>query len=159
MHSMDFKYVRIQGKELAKNTMYAKGIFSMCWQLIQDDVMDPEDADLFREIDGWFADNLPWPPQCKNQEPVVCWFKTENSNEMLKMIRPALWLLERYNHPYFLVYTNSPGEIVYEYQYQIATKTDGFLQIDELQSSWSPDAECTAQDTATDTNDEPGHSE
>ena len=65
-------YVRIQGKELAKNTMYAKGIFSMCWQLIQDDVMDPEDADLFREIDGWFADNLPWPPQCKNQEPVVC---------------------------------------------------------------------------------------
>ena len=159
MHNMDFKYVRIQGKELAKNTMYAKGIFSMCWQLIQDDVMDPEDADLFREIDGWFADNLPWPPQCKNQEPVVCWFKTENSNEMLKMIRPALWLLERYNHPYFLVYTNSPGEIVYEYQYQIATKTDGFLQIDELQSSWSPDAECTAQDTATDTNDEPGHSE
>ena len=159
MHSMDFKYVRIQGKELAKNTMYAKGIFSMCWQLIQDDVMEQEDADLFREIDGWFADNLPWPPQCKNQEPVVCWFKTENSNEMLKMIRPALWLLERYNHPYFLVYTNSPGEIVYEDQYQIATKTDGFLQIDELQSSWSPDAECTAQDTATDTNDEPGHSE
>lgn len=159
MHSMDFKYVRIQGKELAKNTMYAKGIFSMCWQLIQDDVMEQEDADLFREIDGWFADNLPWPPQCKKQEPVVCWFKTENSNEMLKMIRPALWLLERYNHPYFLVYTNSPGEIVYEDQYQIATKTDGFLQIDELQSSWSPDAECTAQDTATDTNDEPGHSE
>ena len=29
---MKFKYVRIQGKELAKNTMYAKGIFSMCWQ-------------------------------------------------------------------------------------------------------------------------------
>lgn len=159
MHSMDFKYVRIQGKELAKNTMYAKGIFSMCWQLIQDDVMEQEDADLFREIDGWFADNLPWPPQCKKQEPVVCWFKTENSNEMLKMIRPALWLLERYNHPYFLVYTNSPGEIVYEDQYQIATKTDGFLQIDELQSSWSPDAECTAQNTATDTNDELGHSE
>ena len=72
MHSMDFKYVRIQGKELAKNTMYAKGIFSMCWQLIQDDVMEQEDADLFREIDGWFADNLSWPPQCKNQEPVVC---------------------------------------------------------------------------------------
>ena len=114
MSSTHFKYVRIQGKELAKNTMYAKGIFSMCWQLIQDDVMGPEDADLFREIDAWFAENLPWPPPCKNQEPVVCWFKTDNSDEMLKMIRPALWLLERYNHPYFLVYTNSPGEIVYE---------------------------------------------
>ena len=140
MSKMDFKYVRIQGKELAKNTMYAKGIFSMCWQLIQDDVMDQEDADLFREIDSWFAENLPWPPPCKNQEPVVCWFKTDNSEEMLKMIRPAMWLLERYNHPFFLGYTNSPGEIVYEDQYQIAAKVDGFLQIDELQRSWSPDS-------------------
>ena len=138
MGKMDFKYVRIQGKELAKNTMYAKGIFSMCWQLIQDDVMEQEDADLFREIDGWFAEHLPWPPPCKNQEPVVCWFKTDNSEEMLKMIRPAMWLLERYNHPFYVVYTNFPGEIVYEDQYQIAAKTDGYLQIDELQSSWSP---------------------
>ena len=139
MNRMQFKYVRIQGKELAKNTMYAKGVFSMCWKLIQDDTMDPEDAELFREIDGWFAENLPWPPQCMNREPVVCWFKTENSDEMLKMIRPAMWLLERYNHPYFLVYTNTPGEIVYEDQYQIAAKVDGFLQIEELQASWAPD--------------------
>ena len=112
MKALNFKYIRIQGKELAKNTMHAKGIFSMCWQLVQNDVMIEEDADLFCEIDGWFADNLPYPPQCKAQEPVVCWFKTENSEEMLKMIRPAMWLLERYNHPYFVVYTNTPGEIV-----------------------------------------------
>jgi hypothetical protein len=139
MSLLQFKYVRIQGKELARNTMYAKGIFSMCWGLIQQDVMEPEDADLFREIDDWFAENLPWPPQCKNRESVICWFKTENSQEMMKMIRPALWLLERYHHPYFLVYTNSPGEIVYEDQYQVAVKTDGVLQIDELQPSWSPE--------------------
>ena len=37
---MNFKYVRIHGQELAENTMYAKGVFSMCWQLIQNDVMD-----------------------------------------------------------------------------------------------------------------------
>ncbi|MBQ2658490.1 MAG: hypothetical protein IJF87_07990 [Erysipelotrichaceae bacterium] len=135
---MKFKYVRIQGKELAKNTMYAKGVFSMCWQLLQSGTMEQEDADLYREIDDWFAHHLPWPPQCKKQEPVVCWFKTENSDEMLKMIRPALWLLEKYNHPFYLVYTNFPGEIVYEDQYQIAARVDGFLQIDELQESWSP---------------------
>ena len=139
MSRLQFKYVRIQGKELARNTMHAKGVFSMCWQMIQDDTMDEEDADLYREIDSWFAENLPWPEPCKRQEPVVCWFKTENSDEMMKMIRPALWLLERYNHPYFLVYTNTPGEIVYEDQYQIAAKVDGFLQIDELQESWSPE--------------------
>ena len=32
--SKKFKYVRIQGTELAENTMYAKGIFSMCVQLV-----------------------------------------------------------------------------------------------------------------------------
>ena len=138
MADLKFKYVRIQGKALARNTMHAKGVFSICWQLVQDKVMDEEDESLFREIDGWFAENLPWPPQCMNRESVVCWFKTENSQEMMKMIRPALWLLEKYHHPYFLVYTNSPGEIVYEDQFQVVAKTDGFLQIDELQPSWSP---------------------
>jgi hypothetical protein len=139
MSSLKFKYVRIQGKELARNTMHAKGVFSMCWQMVQNDVMEAEDADLFREIDAWFVDNLPFPPQCRDQEPVVCWFKTENSEEMLKMLRPAMWLLDRYRHPYFLVYTNDPGEIVYEDRYQIAARADGFLSIEELQPSWSPE--------------------
>ena len=135
---MEFKYLRIQGLELAENTLYAKGIFSMCMQLIQNDVMDEEDAALYREIDSWFADILPFPPQCRNQEKVACFFKTENSREMMKMIRPALWLLEKYHHPYYLVYTNTPGEIVYEDQYQVAVKVPGVLQIEKLQESWSP---------------------
>ena len=136
---MKFKYVRIQGKELAANTKYAKGVFSMCWQLIQNDTMIDEDADLYREIDDWFASHLPWPEPCKRQEKVVCFFKTENSEEMMKMIRPALWLLERYNHPYYLVYTNTPGEIVYEDKYQVVVKVPGTLTIEELQESWSPE--------------------
>ena len=138
MFHLDYKYVRIQGLELAPNTMYAKGIFSMCWQLIQDEVMDEEDVGLYREIDSWFSEALPWPPQCKNQEKVVCFFKTENSDEMMKMIRPALWLLEKYHHPYFLVFTNTPGEIVYEDQYQVAVKVTGKLRTDKLQENWSP---------------------
>ena len=139
MNMPNFKYVRIQGKELARNTMQGKGIFSMCWKMIQEDTMEEEDADLYREIDDWFAENLPWPPQCKNQEAVVCWFKTENSKEMMKMIRPAMWLLERYNHPYYLIFTNTPGEIVYEDHYQIAAKADLELRIEEVPPSWSPE--------------------
>ena len=123
MAALNFKYVRIQGRELATNTMHAMGVFSMCWQLLQNGSMEKEDADLFREIDAWFSENLPWPAPCQNQESVVCWFKTENADEMLKMIRPALWLLTRYNHPFFLVYTNDPGEIVYEDRYQVAVRT------------------------------------
>ena len=50
-----------------------------------------------------------------------------------------MWLLERYNHPYYVVYTNFPGEIVYEDQYQVACKTDGRLTIENVPESWSPE--------------------
>ena len=136
---MKYKYVRIQGQELAENTMYAKGVFSMCMELIINDVMDEEDRGLFEEIDSWFAEELPWPPPCKRQEQVVCFFKTENSDEMLKMIRPVLWLLEKYHHPYYVVYTNTPGEIVYEDKYQVVVKVPGVLKIDKTQKSWTPE--------------------
>ncbi len=120
----NYKYVRIQGRELAANTMYAKGIFSMCWTLIRSDVMEEEDADLFKEIDAWFAEILPFPPPCNSREKVVCFFKTENTEEMMKLIRPALWLLEKYHHPYYVVYTNDPGEIIYEDQYQVVVRVE-----------------------------------
>ena len=136
-----FKYVRIQGREVAENTKYAKGIFSMCWQLIQDNVMEEEDADLFREIDAWFADVLPYPPPCKRQEKVICFFKTENSEEMMKYITPAMWLLDKYHHPFFVVYTDSPGEIVYEDEYQVAVKVDDYIKVEKVQQSWTPEGE------------------
>ena len=134
---MKFKYVRIQGRELSPNTLFAKGIFSMCWQLIQNDVMDEEDADLFRAIDEWFSEILPYPPQCMNREPVVCYFKTENTAEMMKLITPAMWLLEKYKHPFYVVYTNFPGEIVYEDQYQVVVKAGDPIIIEEFQKSWT----------------------
>ena len=135
----DYKYMRIQGLDRAENTMYAKGVFSMLMQLIQNDEMDEEDKALHDELDEWFANELPWPEPCKRQEKVVCFFKTENTDEMMRMMRPMLWLLEKYKHPYYLVFTNTPGEIVYEDQYQVAVKVPGVLQIDKLQESWSPE--------------------
>ena len=132
---MDFKYVRIQGRELAANTMYNKGVFSMCWKLIQDDVMDEEDAQLYKEIDSIFAEILPFPEPCMRKERVVCFFKTENSDEMMKLIRPALWLLEKYHHPFFVVYTNDPGEIVYEDKYQVAVKIEDPI-IEHYEHTW-----------------------
>ena len=134
MAKVTYKYLRIQGKNLVRNTMFARGVFSVCMQLLESGKMEEEDADLFKELNNWFLDNLPLPPQCTNQDPVICWFKTENSDEMIKMIRPVLWLLERYEVPYYLLYTNTPGEIVYEDKYQIVTKTDGYIKIEDAPS-------------------------
>ena len=137
---MRFKYVRIQGRELAANTMVGKGVFSMCMDMLRNDEMIDEDRELFEEIDSWFAEKLPWPPQCKRQEKVVCFFKTENSEEMMNMAGPLMWLLERYNHPFYVVYTNTPGEeIVYEDQYQVVVRVSGELEIADVPESWSPE--------------------
>ena len=134
---MRYKYVRIQGKERSIHTNHEKGIFSMCWKLIQDDVMDEEDADLYKEIDKWFAEILPFPAPCERGEKVICYFKTENTEEMMKLITPALWLLEKYNHPYYLIYTNFPGEIVYEDQFQVAVKVDDSIIYEETENMGS----------------------
>ena len=138
---MKFKYCRIQGKELAANTRTGKGIFSMLNQLVADGKMDEEDVGLFKEIDEWFAEELPWPPQCRRQEKVICYFKTENTDMMMKMIQPLLWLLERYNHAYYVVYTNFPGEIVYEDDYQVVVKVDENIVVEDVQANWSPESE------------------
>jgi len=124
---------------LAANTRTAKGIFSMLNKMVEDGVMEEEDEGLFHEIDEWFAEELPWPPQCKRQEKVICYFKTENSDMMMKMINPLLWLLERYEHPYYVVYTNFPGEIVYEDEYQVVVKVDENIVIEDVQANWSPE--------------------
>ncbi len=119
---INLKYFRLQGKEFAANTKAPKGIFSMLRKLAADGTMVEEDVGLFKEIDSWIAEILPWPPQCQKKEKVICYFKTDNSQMMMKMIKPLLWLLDRYNKPYFMVSTNSPGEIVYEDDYQVVVK-------------------------------------
>ena len=139
--AIKFKYCRIQGKELAANTRTGKGIFSMFNQMITDGTIDEEDAGLFKEIDSWFAEELPWPPQCQRQEKVICYFKTENTQMMMKMINPLLWLLERYQHPYYVIYTNFPGEIVYEDDYQVVVKVDENVVIEDVQKGWGPELE------------------
>ena len=45
---MKFKYVRIQGRELAANTMVGKGVFSMCVDMLRGDEMEEEDLDMER---------------------------------------------------------------------------------------------------------------
>lgn len=137
---MDFqyKYMRIQGRNLVANTLTGKGVFGLCMELIRNRIMDQEDEELYMEIDSWFSENLPWPEPCKRQEKVICYFKTENSAEMVKWMKPVLWLLDRYSIPYYVVLTNSPGEIVYEDQYQIVVRADDII-IQPIPESWSPD--------------------
>lgn len=121
---MYFQYMRIQGRELSWVTKYPKGIFSICWKMIQNGEMDSTDEARFREIDRWFKEHLPEPEPCKNGEQVITLFKTETTAEMQAMIAPALQILDKYRHPYDVVYTNFVGTIVYEDPWQVAVRVE-----------------------------------
>lgn len=118
------RYMRIQGREDSWITGYPKGVFSICWRMIQDGIMQPEDEKSFREIDDWFKENLPEPEPCKNNEKVITFFKTGTTGEMQEKIAPAVRILDKYSHPYDIVYTNAVGTIVYEDEWQIAVRVE-----------------------------------
>ena len=115
-----YKYMRIQGREDSYITKYPKGIFSLCWNLVRDKKLTPEEEKLFVSIDGWFKENLPEPEPCKNHETVITFFKCDSTGFMLEKLRPAIDLLDKYDKPYDVVYTNFVGTIVYEDEWQIA---------------------------------------
>ena len=120
---MEFKYVRIQGRELSYVTKQPKGIFAMCWRMIYDGVMTQEDAAIFEAVDDWFKENLSEPLVCKSgEQAVITYFKVATAGHMLEKLEPAMKLLDRYNHSYDVVYTNFVGEIVYEDEYQVAVR-------------------------------------
>ena len=122
---MTFKYMRIQGRELSYVTKQPKGIFAMCWRMIYDGKMEEADAELFEKINEWFEQNLPNPEVCQSgDQAVITYFKTESTKEMIAQLEPALELLEKYNHPYDIVYTNFVENIVYEDEYQIAVRIE-----------------------------------
>jgi len=125
-----YKYVRIQGRELAEFTNYANGVFGIFRDFEKKHVMTEEDFSLYKELESFFCEELPWPPACNTRQRVICFFKTENADEMMRYMKPLLWLLERYNHPYDLIYTNFPGNIIYEDDFQIVVTIDDLVYAD-----------------------------
>ena len=120
----EMKYMRIQGREDSYITKYPKGIFSLCWNLIKDGILTDEEKDLFVTIDDWFKEVLPEPEPCVNHEKVITFFKCESTKEMYEKLKPAITLLDKYNKPYDIVYTNFVGEIVYQDDWQIAVRVE-----------------------------------
>ena len=115
-----YKYMRIQGRDDSYITKYPKGIFSLCWNLIEDKVLTAEEEQLFISIDEWFKAELPEPEPCKNHETVITFFKCGKTEHMIKKLEPAINLLDKYDKPYDVVYTNFVGTIIYEDEWQVA---------------------------------------
>ena len=117
------KYMRIQGEELAYKTKKPVGIFVLTWRRVRDGIYSEEDKNTYLEVDKWFKENLPEPPfygdNNDNSLGATTWFKTNNSSIMLEHIKPLLDLLDKYNVPYEIAYSDNPGKVIYEDDYQV----------------------------------------
>ena len=122
------KYIRIQGRETSWLTKKPAGIFALCWRCIRNGVFSEEEKELFIQTDNWFVENLPYPPfygennddADANTQGAITYFKNNHkTNDMLNHLLPALELLDKYQIPYDIIYTNYVGAIIYEDDYQV----------------------------------------
>lgn len=117
------KYMRIQGREIAYRTQKPVGVFVLNWRRIRDGVYSSGDAALYDETHKWFLEHLPEPPfygeNNDNPEGAVTWFKTEAYSEMSEKAQVLMSLLDKYNVPYDIVFSDYVGRIVYEDKWQV----------------------------------------
>lgn len=121
------KYVRIQVRYNGK-TGKPVGIFGACHHVVYNKYYNfnstDDDRKLFELTEKWFDENLPNPPfyDNGNTNNYITWFKSETSKKMLEKIIPLMNILDKYNVPYDMIYTNYVGNIVYEDEYQVAVE-------------------------------------
>jgi ribosomal protein S18 acetylase RimI-like enzyme len=130
MYEMNFNYVRIQGREMAYRTGMPVGIFTTVHRLLQTGLLTDEEKAIYYETDQiWFQENLPNPPFYNDDKPgkPITWFKTATTRFMVEKLQPLMGMLEKYSKPYDIVYTNFPGRIVYEDEWQVAVYCDNAI--------------------------------
>lgn len=117
------KYMRIQDRETAYRTGKPVGVFVLNWRRIRDGVYSKQDSDLYEETHKWFLKHLPEPPfygdNNDNPQGAVTWFKTEAYEEMEEKANVLTSLLDKYNIPYNIVFSDYVGKIVYEDKWQV----------------------------------------
>lgn len=67
-----------------------------------------------------YEENLPEPEPCINHKTVITFFKCATIKGMFEKLKLAIALLDKYDKPYDIVYTNFIGTIVYEDEWQVA---------------------------------------
>ena len=117
----EMSYVRVQVRYSGK-TGKPVGIFAAVCHLQDAGKLTETEKKLYADIEAWFEEHLPNPPFYENGNPdqAITFFKNNKTVHMLEKLLPLLQLLDKNTVPYDVVYTNFPGKIIYEDDYQVA---------------------------------------
>lgn len=118
------KYFRFCTDYQSPYTAQPYGIFIAVWHLIRDRKVTEDDAAIYWQTRTWFENNLPIPPYYEHGNPqkAVTWFKeSAMESHIVKKVNIYRDIATRYGTSIRLVSSESPGEIIYEDDYQVAT--------------------------------------
>lgn len=100
------------------------GVFIAVWHLIRDKKVSAEDESSYWKAREWFEEHLPIPPYHKEGNPqrAITWFK-ESAMESLIVSKLKVYqdIAKRYGTEIELISTESPGIIIYEDKFQVAS--------------------------------------
>jgi hypothetical protein len=115
------KYLRVQVRYSGK-TGKPVGIFVAVYHLMNAGALSEEETQRYKDIEAWFEECLPNPPfyDDGNPDKAITYFKNNTTSHMLERVMPLMGLLDKYEVPYDVVYTNYPGKIIYEDDFQVA---------------------------------------
>lgn len=118
------KYFRFCADYVSPYTRQRYGIFIAVWHLVRDKKVSPEDESAYWRAREWFESNLPIPPyhQEGNPDKAITWFKESAMNSLVvQKLATYQDIANRHGTKIELVSTDSPGRVIYEDEYQIAT--------------------------------------
>jgi len=116
---------RISEKDLGSGK--PKGLFAAIDDLEQAGELSSYELDHLKSLDRWFNKNLPVPTALsKSGKPhatpiALSWFKDSASGYISKM-RDIAGILEEHGISVTMLYTQKPGYIVYEDDFQVAAQ-------------------------------------
>lgn len=100
------------------------GIFIAVWHLVRDGKTSPEDTASYWKSRQWFESNLLIPPYHADGNPdrAITWFKeSAMDSSVVRELDNYRRIAAKYGTEIELVVMESPGRIIYEDDYQVAT--------------------------------------
>ena len=117
------RYFRLSSQSISPYTGERYGLFVAVWHLIRDHRVTLEEESTYWEHRTWYEANLPIPPFYSDGNPLraITWFKDHmRKDPMLNRLNFYRDLAIRYNLFIGLEFTDLPGNVIYEDNFQIA---------------------------------------
>jgi len=124
-------YLRFETKELDKRSGKMKGIFTLSYQLIENNELSDIDEMKIKNILSWFSKYLPVPDKFSKKKNDahknhhgISWMKSD-AKEAIEYFWKLKIILDNVGHNIEVLKVKNPGKVVYEDNFQLVAEPYG----------------------------------